>query len=146
MITVQIDNFDIEQEHNRLVSSGVTGATVAFVGRVRDFNGPNKYLYLQHYPGMTEKSLQQIADDANTHFDLHDITIIHRVGVLQVNDNIVFAGTASAHRHQAFLACEYIMDRLKTEAPFWKKEGETWVQANDKDNKARLRWKDYSLE
>jgi molybdopterin synthase catalytic subunit len=101
-------------------------------------------LTLEHYPGMTEKSLIAIADQAKTRWNIIDVLIIHRVGTLQPCDQIVMVAVAGGHRGDAFAACEFIMDYLKTEAPFWKKEltqdGERWVEAKDSDDDAKQRW------
>ncbi|WP_039914138.1 molybdopterin synthase catalytic subunit MoaE [Cellvibrio mixtus] len=147
-IAVQIDDFDVGQEYSDLVANDVSaGAVVFFVGRVRDFNdGKNiASLSLEHYPGMTEKILQQILDEARRRWQLVSARIVHRIGDLQLGDQIVFVGTASAHREHAFQAAEFLMDFLKTSAPFWKKEKSRdgsfgWVESKDKDDKAAKRW------
>ena len=99
---------------------------------------------LEHYPGMTEKSLAKIIDTAKARWSLERVSVIHRIGTLTVEDNIVYVGVSSAHRESAFEACRFIMDYLKTEAPFWKKEitpdGEVWVEAREKDQRAREHW------
>lgn len=113
------------------------GALVSFVGTVRDSNrfGRVHTLTLEHYPGMTEKSLEQIIDKAKTRFEILSALVIHRVGILKPQDQIVFVGVGSQHRQSAFQACEFIVDALKTEAVFWKKEttaqGENWVSSQD---------------
>lgn len=146
-IAVQIDDFDVGQEYSELVANdNSAGAVVFFVGRVRDFNdGKNiASLSLEHYPGMTEKILQQILDEAKKRWQLISARIVHRVGDLQLGDQIVFVGTTSVHREHAFQAAEFLMDFLKTQAPFWKKEltgqGALWVQENIKDVTASERW------
>lgn len=123
------------------------GAVVAFVGQVRDINNghPVAGMTLEHYPGMTEKSLQAIVGSATSRWDIYDALVIHRIGVLLPTDQIVLVLVAGSHRGDAFAACEFIMDYLKTEAPFWKKEstpqGEHWVDARESDDTARQRWK-----
>ncbi|HEY1058921.1 MAG TPA: molybdenum cofactor biosynthesis protein MoaE [Limnobacter sp.] len=122
------------------------GAVAAFVGTVRDLNDGSTIhtMTLEHYPGMTEKSLENIVAVANSRFEILSAMIIHRVGPLKPEDQIVLAACTSPHRQQAFLACEFIMDYLKTEAPFWKKEetpaGGRWVSARDSDDSAKARW------
>jgi len=126
MIRVQTDDFNpgIELEQLRSENNGQAGAIVSFTGLVRDLNeGDNiTQLTLEHYPGMTEKALTKIEAQANKQWDLTATLIIHRVGPLTPNDNIVLVVAASMHRKQAFQACEYMIDTLKTNAPFWKKE------------------------
>jgi molybdopterin synthase catalytic subunit len=126
MIRVQTDDFNpgIELEQLRSENNGQAGAIVSFTGLVRDLNeGDNiTQLTLEHYPGMTEKALTKIEAQANEQWDLTATLIIHRVGPLTPNDNIVLVVAASMHRKQAFQACEYMIDTLKTNAPFWKKE------------------------
>ena len=126
MIRVQTDDFNpgVELEQLRSENNGQAGAMVSFTGLVRDLNeGDNiTQLTLEHYPGMTEKALTKIEAQANEQWDLTATLIIHRVGPLQPNDNIVLVVAASMHRKQAFQACEYMIDILKTNAPFWKKE------------------------
>ena len=126
MIRVQTDDFNpgVELEQLRSENNGQAGAMVSFTGLVRDLNeGDNiTQLTLEHYPGMTEKALTKIEAQANKQWDLTATLIIHRVGPLTPNDNIVLVVAASMHRKQAFQACEYMIDTLKTNAPFWKKE------------------------
>jgi molybdopterin synthase catalytic subunit len=126
MIRVQTEDFDAGAELERLRSSnkGQAGAVVSFTGLVRDLNAGDTVMQmtLEHYPGMTEKALANIEQAANERWELTATVIIHRVGPLSPNDNIVFVAAASRHRKQAFRACEYMIDTLKTEAPFWKKE------------------------
>jgi molybdopterin synthase catalytic subunit len=123
------------------------GAVASFVGLVRDLNEGDAVstLTLEHYPAMTEKSLRGIVDEAKARWPLLDVTVIHRVGLLKPLDRIVFVGVACAHRGDAFAACAFIMDYLKTQAPFWKKEGtpggERWVEARASDDEAAARWK-----
>ncbi len=122
------------------------GAVASFVGLVRDLNEGDRVttLTLEHYPAMTEKSLREIVDEAMGRWRLLDVTVIHRVGRLEPQDRIVFVGVASMHRGDAFAACEFIMDYLKTRAPFWKKEGtlegDRWVEARSSDDSAAERW------
>ena len=149
MISIQQDDFDIGAEYRALVLDDTSaGAVVTFVGRVRDVNLSRDVLglHLEHYPGMTEKSLQTIADEACTRWKILRYKIIHRVGDLHLGDNIVFVGVSSAHREDAFLAAEFLMDYLKNRAPFWKKEltaqGSHWVEAQEKDAKAAQRWQE----
>jgi molybdopterin synthase catalytic subunit len=134
MIRVSHDDFDLNLELNRLKKTNV-GAVVSFVGLVRDHspNGTITALTLEHYPGMTENQLQGIVDEAKNQWDIEDVTVIHRVGELALGDNIVLIIVASAHRLEAFQACEFILEALKKQATFWKKEfsGEKayWVNA-----------------
>jgi molybdopterin synthase catalytic subunit len=137
MIRVQTEDFDpgAELELLRGNCAGKAGAVVSFTGLVRDLNDGTtiSQLTLEHYPGMTEKALADIETKARERWKLVDAIIIHRVGPLLPNDRIVFVAAASAHRKDAFRACEYLIDTLKTEAPFWKHEdtpaGKRWVEA-----------------
>ncbi len=147
LIRVQEENFNTDTEVTALCAGRADiGAVVTFLGLVRDFdNGQSlQSLTLEHYPAMTEKALQSIAAEAQQRWDLQDVCLIHRVGELQPADRIVLVAVASAHRREAFQACEFIMDYLKTRAPFWKKEladrGEHWVEAADSDTQAAGRW------
>lgn len=130
----------------RSAGQGDVGAIVSFIGLVRDMNDGDviNALTLEHYPEMTEKSLQVIELEAITRWDIIDSLIIHRVGTLKPQDQIVLVAVSSAHRGDAFKACEFIMDYLKTSAPFWKKEatnqGERWVEAKLSDDAAKARW------
>jgi molybdopterin synthase catalytic subunit len=136
MIRVQSGDFDIgaELQQLRRYNNGKAGAIVSFTGLVRDMNSGDSVsqMTLEHYPGMTEKALAKVEQEANTRWELTASLIIHRVGTLQPNDNIVLVIAASKHREQAFQACEFMIDTLKTEAPFWKKEtlpeGTRWVE------------------
>ena len=136
MIRVQTEDFDpgAELEQLRQQNNGQAGAVVSFTGLVRDMNEGEAIttMTLEHYPGMTEKALNKIEQDANQRWELTDSIIIHRTGPLNPNDNIVFVAAASKHRKQAFRACEFMIDTLKTNAPFWKKEaisnGTRWVE------------------
>ena len=147
MIQIQTEDFDLAAEYAALGKSHSTGAVVTFIGKVRDFNqGDNvSGLTLEHYPGMTEKSLAKILVEAETRWSIQGVKVIHRVGELALGDQIVFVGVASMHRGDAFQAFEFIMDYLKTQAPFWKKEatetGSHWVDARETDTTAADRWK-----
>ncbi len=146
MISIQHEDFDPGLEQAKLSGNTGTGAVVAFTGLVRDENLGDDVggLYLEHYPGMTEKALQDIIDEAATRWPLQAIKVIHRVGQLFPGDRIVYVGVASAHRKAAFEICEFVMDYLKTRAPFWKREttaeGERWVDAREADQSAAERW------
>jgi len=139
MIVVQTSDFDpgMEFERLRVRCAGRAGALVSFTGLVRDLNEGDaiSQLTLEHYPGMTEKALVEIKAQACKRWDLLDAVIIHRVGPLQPNDRIVFVAAASAHRKDAFQACEFMIDTLKTDAPFWKQEdtstGKRWVSGEE---------------
>lgn len=146
-VRVQTEDFDTGFEINQLRKARKdVGAVVSFVGQVRDINEGDEVsqLTLEHYPGMTEKSLQAIIVQAKARWNIMDVLIIHRVGTLQPCDQIVLVAVSGAHRGEAFAACEFVMDYLKTEAPFWKKEatpsGERWVEAKSSDDDARERW------
>ena len=146
-VRVQVETFDAGAELNALHSANLgIGAVVSFVGYVRDFNDgqPVAGMLLEHYPGMTEKALAGIEAEARGRWPLLTVEIIHRVGVLEPGEPIVFVGTSSAHRQAAFDACAFIMDYLKTRAPFWKKErtpeGERWVEGRCSDQQAAERW------
>ena len=139
-------------EYQALRQSTGVGAVVMFSGLVRDMNLGDTVggLFLEHYPGMTEKSLEAIVEEARGRWPLDHVRIIHRVGQLEPGDQIVFVGTTSAHRESAFQACEFLMDFLKTRAPFWKREqtgaGERWIEAKETDTAAAERWQEVSLE
>jgi molybdopterin synthase catalytic subunit len=147
-VTVQTEDFDLGTEVARLRGQdGQVGAVVSFVGTVRDWlpGGGGATLELEHYPGMTESSIEAMIDEAQRRFDLRGARVIHRVGRLAVGDQIVLVVTASSHRGQAFQACEFLMDWLKTQAPFWKKEISAegvarWVEAKASDDEALARW------
>jgi molybdopterin synthase catalytic subunit len=146
---VQADPFDLANEVARLYRANPkVGAVASFLGLVRDINEGEgvRTLTLEHYPGMTEKSLEDIVRQAFVRWDLIDATVIHRIGEMRPTDPIVLVAVASGHRGEAFAACEFIMDYLKTRAPFWKKEstpeGERWVDARDSDDSAAARWTD----
>ena len=145
-IQMQEEDFDIA-EVNRELAAGRSdvGAVASFIGLVRDMpQNRLQKMTLEHYPGMTEKSLGKIAETAQQRWKILDVAIIHRVGELKPADQIVLVSVISAHRKTAFAACEFIMDYLKTDAPFWKKEtneqGENWVEAKASDNEAREKW------
>jgi len=146
-IHVQHNDFDVSDCIKQLSAQNKgIGAIASFVGLVRDLNEGDQVatMTLEHYPGMTERALQEIAHEAQMRWPLQGITIIHRVGLLQPADQIVLVLTASAHRHAAFESAEFIMDYLKSKAPFWKKEetpdGARWVDARESDEQARSRW------
>ncbi|MCY1279676.1 Molybdopterin synthase catalytic subunit [compost metagenome] len=147
-IRVQTAAFDPGAELNAMHAANVgIGAVAGFVGYVRDFNDGSEVsgMLLEHAPGMTEKALAKIAAEAEQRWPLLKIEILHRVGRLEPGEPIVFVGTASAHRQAAFDACNFIMDYLKTRAPFWKKEdtaqGPRWVEGRHSDQDAAERWK-----
>jgi molybdopterin synthase catalytic subunit len=146
-VSIQTEDFDLSAEVNQLRASdkGV-GAVCSFIGTVRDRNdGQNiQTMELEHYPGMTEKAIEAMIDEAQRRFDIMGVRVIHRVGLLQPLDQIVLVVVSSAHRGQSFQACEFLMDYLKTQAPFWKKEqtpeGARWVDARVSDDAALARW------
>lgn len=135
-VSVQAQDFDAGAEMRALSRDPKVGAVASFVGVVREVG-----MTLEHYPGMTEKSLEKIVAEAGARWKVHDCTVIHRHGELRPTDQIVLVAVASAHRGDAFAACEFIMDYLKTQAPFWKKEAAGWVEARASDDKAAERWK-----
>ncbi len=146
-IRVQTEAFDLGTEVDAMRQGRTDiGAIASFVGLARDMNEGSgvSAMTLEHYPGMTEKALAALVDEACTRWTLRDVTVIHRVGRLLPGDPIVLAAVASSHRGEAFAACEFIMDYLKTQAPFWKKEetadGERWVEARASDDAAAARW------
>ena len=154
-VTVQSADFDLSAEVAALrAGDGGVGAVVAFVGTVRDRDpgagdgggqpGSISAMTLEHYPGMTEKAIEAMVDEAFRRFDLRGVRVIHRVGPLLPGDQIVLVVVGSAHRGEAFQGCEFLMDYLKTQAPFWKKEttaeGERWVDARVTDDAAMARW------
>ena len=146
MIQIQEADFDMAAEYAALSESHQTGAVVTFVGKVREMNDGNLVtgLTLEHYPGMTEKSLFAIIEQAQARWPLLGCKVIHRVGALALGEQIVLVGVASQHRDAAFAACQFIMDYLKTQAPFWKKEqtanGAVWIDAKDSDQQAAKNW------
>lgn len=146
-ISVAAADFDIGEEYRQLQRRNHNvGGIAIFTGQVRDtVDNPLQYMRLEHYPGMTEKSLQQTAEQAAERWPVIDIRIIHRIGDLAPGDQIVFVGVSSAHREAAFDACQFIMDILKTSAPFWKKEqykdgASGWVDAKNSDQQRAHRW------
>lgn len=146
-IRVQKEAFDLGREVDTLTRTRTDiGAVVSFTGYVRDFNEKPEVtaLTLEHYPGMTEQALEQIAEEAEKRWELQGTRIIHRIGRMEPGDPIVLVVTASAHRQAAFDACNFIMDFLKTRAPFWKKEhtnsGDYWVSSRTSDAQAAERW------
>ncbi|VXB60093.1 molybdopterin synthase, large subunit [Pseudomonas sp. 8AS] len=146
-VRVESAAFDPGAELNALHAAQLgIGAVVGFVGYVRDFNDGQdvRGMFLEHYPGMTEKALAKIVEEAEQRWPLLRVALVHRVGQLPPGEPIVFVGTASAHRQAAFDACNFIMDYLKTRAPFWKKEdtaeGPRWVEGRCSDQAAAGRW------
>ncbi len=146
-VRIQADDFDVASELAALRRDDpAVGAIANFVGLVRDSNDGDSVatLELEHYPGMTEKSIAAIVEQAAERWPVAAVTVIHRIGRLAPTDPIVLVAVAGAHRGEAFAACEFIMDYLKTRAPFWKKEltpaGERWVEARDSDSEAARRW------
>ena len=148
LIRVQENDFDVSTEIAALRKGDPrVGAVVTFLGTVRDLNDGSqvKEMTLEHYPNMTEKALEEIVAQAKSRWDIYQALVIHRVGPLLPEDQIVLVAVTSAHRGEAFAACEFIMDYLKTAAPFWKKEetpdGGRWVDARVTDETAMARWK-----
>jgi molybdopterin synthase catalytic subunit len=146
-VRIQEHDFDVSSELAALRAGDArVGAVATFVGVVRDLNDASQVrtLTLEHYPGMTEKALAQIVDDAKRRWDIYEALVIHRVGPLRPGDQIVLVAVTSAHRGESFAACQFIVDYLKTRAPFWKKEqtpeGERWVEARASDEDAAARW------
>ena len=146
-VRVQTDDFDVSAELAGLrAARAQVGAVVSFVGTVRDINAGVgvSTMTLEHYPGMTERALEAIVASARARWTLDDVLVVHRVGELRPLDQIVLVAVTSAHRGAAFAACEFVMDWLKTQAPFWKKEltpeGARWVDARESDDAAAARW------
>ena len=151
-VRIQPEDFDVGAELARLRASDLrVGAVCSFVGTVRDTRAITgavgdeiRSMELEHYPGMTEKAIEAMIDEAHRRFDFYQASVIHRIGLLQPADQIVFVAVTSAHRGQSFQACEFLMDYLKTQAPFWKKEqtpqGAQWVDARVSDDAALARW------
>ncbi len=146
-VSIQQEDFDIAAELDALrKASGQAGALVSFTGLVRDFSEAGKVdnIFLEHYPGMSEKALHNIIGEAESRWRLLGVRIIHRVGELRPNEQIVLVATASAHRADAFAACEFIMDYLKTTAPFWKREQSAgkaeWLDTKASDVLRAERW------
>ena len=148
-VRVQTADFDISAEIARLrAANPKIGAVASFIGVVRDINDGDAVaaMTLEHYPGMTERSIEAIIDEARTRWSIYDALVVHRVGRLAPLDQIVLVIVTSAHRGDAFAACEFVMDYLKTRAPFWKKEeipgASRWVEARASDDAAAARWDD----
>ncbi|HXF46503.1 MAG TPA: molybdenum cofactor biosynthesis protein MoaE [Burkholderiaceae bacterium] len=146
-VRVQREDFDAGAEIARLrAGNPKVGAVASFIGVARDVNDGDAVaaMTLEHYPGMTERALQDICDQARARFDIIDLLVVHRFGELKPGEQIVLVAVAGSHRGEAFAACEFVMDYLKTEAPFWKKErtaaGERWVDARESDDERRARW------
>ena len=146
-VSIQTQDFDVSQELSALRAGDArVGAVCSFLGTVRERNDGSSVasMELEHYPGMTEKSISAMMDEAKQRFDIFAARVIHRVGLLQPEDQIVFVAVTSAHRGESFKACEFLMDYLKTQAPFWKKEvtpeGARWVDARVSDDQALARW------
>jgi molybdopterin synthase catalytic subunit len=146
VVRVQHGEFDVNAEIARLRDDPRVGAIACFIGVVRDLNDGDTVaaMTLEHYPGMTENALEAIVVQAHERWDVYDVLVVHRVGELRPTDPIVLVAVSSAHRGEAFAACEFVMDYLKTEAPFWKKEttpaGSRWVESRESDDVARERW------
>ena len=147
-VRVQTQDFDIGAEIAVLRKGNAKiGAIASFIGLVRDINEGDRVatMTLEHYPGMTEKALEEIVAQAKSRWDIYDALVVHRIGRLLPLDQIVLVVVTSAHRGDAFAACEFLMDYLKTQAPFWKKEdteqGARWVDARESDDAAAARWK-----
>lgn len=145
-IRVGAEHFSVGDEYRWLAACDDDGAVVTFTGKVRNHNlgSDVSTLTLEHYPGMTEKALAEIVAEARGRWALQRISVIHRIGAMYPGDEIVFVGVTAAHRGMAFDAAEFIMDYLKTRAPFWKREatpeGDRWVDARDSDHQAARRW------
>ena len=147
MILVQTEDFDIGAEISRMTAGKTEiGGLASFVGLVRDYAGDEKIssMTLEHYPGMTEKQLSRLEAEARERWDLHDVLIIHRYGTLNPGDRIVLVATASAHREASLESCQFLIDWLKTKAPFWKLEyresGAQWVESRSEDSVAADKW------
>jgi len=146
-VRVQSEPLDPHREVDLLrAGNHAIGAVVSFIGLMRDINEDDRVerMFLEHYPGMTEKALQNIAEEAVRRWDLAGCRVVHRVGDISPSDPIVVVAVAARHRKAAFLGCEFVIDYLKTQAPFWKKEtteaGERWVDARDSDDEAEQKW------
>ncbi len=146
-VSIQTEDFDLSAEVAALrAGDGGVGAVASFIGTVRDKNDGSAVsaMELEHYPGMTEQAIENMIDSAMQRFDIRTARVVHRVGPLAVGEQIVLVAVSSAHRGQAFEACEFLMDYLKTQAPFWKKEttpaGTRWVDARETDDAALRRW------
>ena len=146
-VSIQLEDFDLSVEVQALRQSDKRiGAVCSFVGTVRDRNdGANvSSMELEHYPCMTEKAIEAMIDEAVARFNIYGVRVVHRIGLLQPLDQVVLVAVTSAHRGESFKACEFLMDHLKTQAPFWKKEqtpnGARWVDARVTDDAALLKW------
>ena len=146
-VSIQTQDFDLANEINALRANDKrVGAVCSFIGTVRDRNDglSVQSMELEHYPGMTEKAIEAMIDEAMTRFDIFGVRVIHRVGLLQPLDQVVMVAVTSMHRGESFKACEFLMDYLKTQAPFWKKEetpeGSRWVDARVSDDAALAKW------
>jgi len=146
-VSIQNEDFDLQKEVAALRAGDArVGAVCSFIGTVRDRNDGSAVasMELEHYPGMTEKAIEAMIDEAQRRFDILGARVIHRIGLLQPQDQIMMVAVTSAHRGQSFQACEFLMDYLKTQAPFWKKEqtpeGARWVDARATDDEAMARW------
>ena len=146
-VSIQTEDFNLDAEVELLRKNDKrVGAICTFTGTVRDRNdGLNvSSMELEHYPGMTEKAIEAMVDDAHKRFDIYGVRVVHRVGLLQPLDQVVMVAVTSAHRAESFKACEFLMDYLKTQAPFWKKEqtpeGARWVDARVTDDAALAKW------
>ena len=145
-VSIQAQDFDVSQLQRELSADDTTGAIASFTGLVRSNNADREVavMALEHYPGMTERSIEKIMSEASGRWKLLAIRVVHRVGSLRPGEQIVYVGVASSHRGDAFAACEFIMDYLKTRAPFWKKEltstGEHWVEERSSDQQLAQRW------
>lgn len=146
LIAVQAEPFDQNALYRWLSEPHSVGATTLFIGKVREMNLGDSVsgLYLEHYPAMTEKALREIVEAARKRWDLERIAVVHRIGQLHTGDEIVLVGVSAAHRGNAYHANEFIMDYLKTQAPFWKREttaqGERWIEGRESDQQAAQRW------
>lgn len=150
-VRIQTQDFDVSTELAKLRANNASvGAVCSFVGTVREWSKRDAQapavqgMTLEHYPGMTEKAIEAMVVQAKARFEMFDAVVIHRVGELALMDQIVLVAVTSTHRHQSFQACEFLMDYLKTQAPFWKKEhtgtGASWVDAREADDAALARW------
>lgn len=146
-VSIQVEDFDSAQLQRQLLAGAMKeGAVATFTGYVRAANTGRdvQAMQLEHYPGMTERSIEAILERARARWPLLAVSVVHRVGRLQPGDQIVWVGVSSAHRAASFSACEFVMDYLKNEAPFWKKEegaqGAIWVEARDEDRSRAARW------
>ena len=148
-IKIQIKDFDVSEE-TQILHQNNTGAIVNFIGVVREYNEINNQainsITLEHYPGMTESEIEKIIVVCYERWKLNGVTVIHRIGILKPSDQIVFVGVSSKHRQNAFDACNFMMDWLKTKPPFWKLEEtnnkKNWVSLNDNDNQALKKWEE----